>query len=35
MGGIISGGNNTVTNNIAAAQKLVGKQKQLLLQLNG
>lgn len=35
MGGIVPGGNNANTNNIVAAQKLVGKQKQLLMQLNG
>lgn len=34
MGGIISGGGVGVTNSIASAQKLVGKQKQVLQQIN-
>ena len=34
MSGIIPGGNNTSTNSIAAAQKLVAKQKQSLSLLN-
>jgi hypothetical protein len=33
MGGIVSGGAST-TNTIASAQKLVGKQKQTLAQMN-